>query len=1104
MRRLLALVPVLSMALASCEGGDSPDTAPAALRPGAPARGPRVKWDLGHRPLPEIPLPNDVATFPDPSSPTGLRLNASLVTPTGFESRIRQGFNELDGWGTFQPVTVAFDEDLDLADLTRRMRGDDHDFTDDAVYLINLTTGLPVPVDMGDGNFVYTAKNRDGYYPNDPRGGQSNLLFETVDEDTNRNGRMDPGEDTNFDGALNRAAVFPAGSAPEDNLSTYWEPDSRTLIVRPLVPLEERTRYAVVLTDRLRGVSGYPVRSPYPTIALPAQSPALEALDGLLRGPASRYYGGLVYRPRATESASNRVTFAWTFTTQTTVSDMLDLRRGLYGEGPFANALRPFTPDLVVAHTNEGSNCSDEQDARPYIIRGAALSQLVEALAQALGVDDAGRQLLVEQYRYVDYIAFGTYRVPYPMGDAANDGLHDRWTLNSRTGEIAHLGSDTVQFAMVVPKALAGHAAPFPVAFMGHGYTGNFTDALGFGPFMAAHGVATVGINAPGHGLVLDAATRGVVGPLLRGMCNGGLVSALTESRARDLNGDDIADSGGNFWTAYVFHTRDAMRQHTLDHMQLIRALRGFDGRARSGVDYNHDGDASNDLAGDFNGDGTPDVGGPDARFYAMGGSLGGIMAMTLGAADSAVRAAAPVSGSGGMTDVGIRSTEGGVKEAVILRVMGPLVESIPSSEYAPSGTHTRTSCRAGQSSLRFIVPDLNSTGELEFACADVLPAGSTEVRPDGTTAAIAPGDDVVVLNVRNDERRCARAGVDGRLRIGIPTDDNDPLQVFVYRGAAVTDYGTCALSSSAEVRALIGTQRVIEGDCDQGCGHIPPDARASSPVRRWSVRDAQLRAPAEGLGIRRQTPEMRRFLLLAQAALDAADPVSWAPMYFLRRPSDHPQHALLVVNTIGDQAVPISTGNAFARAAGLIPFMAPSTATRFAELTDYATPQGLFDRYGRTPNRVLIDRGVLEGLANARRFPVTGHDDYLFDVDDLDEGAQRFGEQTLAPPLRLVRRAARAESSLDAAWQPTLASWSADTGPSAGVLNAYIVPRGTHSFALPESRDAWHPQTYLLHTIGHFFATDGRDLYYRSHPTEHACAERATCSFIAPRPATQ
>jgi hypothetical protein len=696
-------------------------------------------------------------------------------------------------------------------------------------------------------------------------------------------------------------------------------------------------------------------------------------------------------------------------------------------------------------------------------------------------------------------VAVGTYRVPYPMGDPRSDDHHARWRLNTRTGDIAHLGTDTVQFSLVVPKATATRRAPFPVAFMGHGYTGNLTDALGFGPFMAAQGVAMMGINAPGHGLVLGAAERSLIPLLLRGMCNGGLTAALTESRARDLNGDDVPDSGGDFWTGYVFHTRDAVRQHALDHMQLIRALRGFDGRARAGLDLNGDG-RDDDLAGDFNGDGTPDIGGPDAPFFTMGGSLGGIMSMVLGAADASVRAAAPVSGGGGLADVGLRSTQGGVKEAVILRVMGPLVMALPASDYAPQGGVRRTSCPAGQMSLRFIVPDLNDTGELEFACASVA-APAAEAPAAGN--AVAPGDDVRVDNVRTGERRCARATADARFRLGVPTDLDDPLRVTVYRGGVITDYGTCAAPEGAPIRSLIRTMEVVEGDCERHCGHVPPAAATAPGVRRWTQRGAQLRSPAEGLGLARQTPGLRRFLFLSQAALDAADPITWAPLYFLRRPSDHQPHAVLVINTAGDQAVPVSTGNAFARAAGLVPFMAPGSDARYPEMADFVTPNDLWQRYRRSPDRVLADRGVLEGLSSLGRFPAATRPDALFDVDDLDEGRQGFGEQSLTPPLRLVRRAERAGAAgVDAAWRPTLAAWGGDTGPAAALLNAYIAPEGTHSFALPRMRDAWKPQLYLLTTVARFFATVGGDVHYRSRPAEHQCAERMDCAFLPPRPA--
>ena len=259
-------------------------------------------------------------------------------------------------------------------------------------------------------------------------------------------------------------------------------------------------------------------------------------------------------------------------------------------------------------------------------------------------------------------------------------------------------------------------------------------------------------------------------------------------------------------------------------------------------------------------------------------------------------------------------------------------------------------------------------------------------------------------------------------------------------------------------------------------------------------------------MGLRRQSPELRRFLLLAQAAIDPADPISFAPMYFLRPAAGHGAHALLTINTAGDQAVPVSTGNAFARAAGVIPFLGVDAATRTPELADYATPDALWRRYNRSPNTVLIDRYVLEGLSNTLRWPVSGRPGTLFDVDDLDDGTSGFNEQFLAPPLRLVRHAARANDAtgLAAAWTPTLGPWRGDTVPVAAVLNAFIRPEGTHSFSLPDPREAFEVTQYLTNLVARFYASDGRDLLYRSRPADHHCAARGDCDFIPPRPATQ
>src|SRR5438552_5531627 len=127
------------------------------LAPAEHAGGPRVLFDLTKRPLPEIPFPNDLATRPDPASPTGLRVNASLVAPSQLERSVRARLDQLDGFGTFAPIAVAFDAELDVLDLYNRQN--DGDPGNDGVYLIDLVTGETAPLDFNGGHFPYTLNN---------------------------------------------------------------------------------------------------------------------------------------------------------------------------------------------------------------------------------------------------------------------------------------------------------------------------------------------------------------------------------------------------------------------------------------------------------------------------------------------------------------------------------------------------------------------------------------------------------------------------------------------------------------------------------------------------------------------------------------------------------------------------------------------------------------------------------------------------------------------------------------------------------------------------------------------------------------------------------
>src|SRR5687767_15091290 len=161
--RVLAFLALAILLVVGCVV----DTVPDGAKRTPLGDGPRVVFDPSRRPLPEIPQPNDVATFADPTSRTGRRINVSVVAPTRLESVAREGFNSLEGWGTFAPITVAFEREIDLEDISSRTR--DYDPADDPFFVVDLTTGIPVVLDVGKGNFPLAIAERGKYWPNDYR-----------------------------------------------------------------------------------------------------------------------------------------------------------------------------------------------------------------------------------------------------------------------------------------------------------------------------------------------------------------------------------------------------------------------------------------------------------------------------------------------------------------------------------------------------------------------------------------------------------------------------------------------------------------------------------------------------------------------------------------------------------------------------------------------------------------------------------------------------------------------------------------------------------------------------------------------------------------------
>ncbi|MBI2893321.1 MAG: hypothetical protein HYY06_07190 [Deltaproteobacteria bacterium] len=1090
MRRLT----ILSLFLAACGNGDAPE----GLYPTPAGSGPRVVFDLFAKPLPVIPLPNDAATWADPDSPTGRRINASKVAPTEMEQRARALFDTMDGWGTYSTISIPFDAKLDLLAFLDTFRDAanraDYDPADDAVYVIDLETGLPVAIDTGEGNFPIALDDPWRYYPNDTRGGQSNILFETVDEGLQGQG------DSDFDGALDHANLLDLDGDglgvdevdQVDDLVTFYEMETNTLLVRPIIPLRERHEYAVVVTRRLLGENGEPARSPFAYTSHVEQARSLEPLAGIL-ADRPELYGGLEIQD---------VAFAWTFTTQSVTADLVAINKGLRGEGPFASlASFPTSIDVPEVFGVETSFCTLDIPPNTHVVPGETFVSVAESIARdVFDVNDEDLEPLLSSFDYISYLTIGFYPTPYLLeGEPAClttscdpeldvtcpsygtkelckpwDDVDAEWNVNSRTGQI-RVGEDVVPIWISVPKERpeAGIVQPFPVAFYGHGYTSSPLESVGFAGAMARWGVASIGVAAAGHGLGLDAATEMVARGIFDINCLAPLGESALTDRARDLDNDGQDESGGDFWTGYVFHTRDMVRQSVVDYQQLIRIMQSWDGRTVGSQDFDNDGQI--ELAGDFDANGVPDLGGPDNGYYAWGQSLGGILSMIVGAADPAVRAAAPTAGSAGLTDVGIRSRQGGVKEAVVLRIMGPLILGATVDEgedgdpviNVRDSAEDKTLCQAGQTSLWLVVPDLNDTGIVEFACSD----------------SFSPGDVIVAQNLVNDEVRCATAGQDPnlegdtRFRIGLPSDIDDHFEVAVYDRASLPD-GFVFGDECAVPTGLAPKERLTD--------FTVPEATFQG--RRWLAGDP-LSMPAEGLGLRRQTPSLRRFLMLAQAALDPGDPANYARHYFVD-PLDFgsrgaPAHNLLDVPTIGDMNVPVNTGIAFARIAGILPFI-PSASALASVYPEYAaTPEVEATYGGRTPNQVLLDNYVIEGLSRLNRFE--GHDPedpgILFDPDDLDDSldewnAPDLGDQGL-PPLR--------------AHLPTPGT----TNGTSGLAMPYVSNHGDHGFELPEPTAAFDINTYMANLLGLYFSSGGERLLYVEDPAGHKCLEDSSCDFI-------
>jgi hypothetical protein len=706
------------------------------------------------------------------------------------------------------------------------------------------------------------------------------------------------------------------------------------------------------------------------------------------------------------------VAFTWSFTTQSVTGDYRAIREGLYGLGTLAWLHDVFPAEVSVLQdvrqrTSKTMNTNIEPGDN-FRMFGSKLFELYGG-SQSAGT----KQVLDDALSFVDFYSVGGVNSPqfFPRTDDVGNMLplyEQVWNVNAATGE-AYTRSESVPFFLAAPK---GRAGPAPVVIFVHGHSGSMLDSLLVMGSFARFGLATVGIDAPSHGIGVDATTQQIIDGVVQPYGLQPMVDALLKGRAIDWNHDGIVDSGADYWTAYVAHTRDEVRQTVVDIMQVVRTLRSFDGKRTWAFDVNRDGQP--DLAGDFDGDGVVDIGG-SAPIYLCGASLGGIVTSLAGGLEPEIDRMVPVLPGGYLSEIGSRSSLDQVRNGLVLRMMAPMMMVQPDENNVPA--------------LYELLPDLVKEATLKIA----------------QVPALTPGSIAVATNLKTGEWRCGRTQPNGHLRVAVPSDAFDPMQVDFY---------------AEELPTMART------GCDPS-GHTPVLTVSKLGVDvsyqgQTYPAGSDLVAFGDGFGLRRGSPELRRLLSLAQIMLESADPANVAPFYDGTRTMMYADGALVQTQTLmvpmtGDPGVPIATGVALLRAAGHV---------------DY---QNIDPRYGKTQLKELIDVGFVQGVERAGPYKDAKGNPALYDVDVLEAVSNAddgFGVPRLMPPMRLLRQ-------------------SDKLGVTVGALFPMMNPQGEHSFPVPDPAKPFDLGMLLINIFGNYLATG-------TVPLE-ACMVDSSCSWIKP-----
>ncbi len=382
-----------------------------------------------------------------------------------------------------------------------------------------------------------------------------------------------------------------------------WDVETNALVAAADEFLDQHTRYAVIVTRGVKDTHGKAItrRGLERFLSRPGQDAASKAYNKSIRQ-------ALTTAARVTSLSRNDIVAASVFTTLSTTAVLEKIRDQIKAATPApadfllgsdgARTVFPLSEVTSITITRQVG--ADPNNPASFVTSTASpfLVPLLHLIPGAVG------QIAFGKYRSPDYETAGKY-IP---------------DIGTKSGSPQVQGENDIFFNLFLPS---GSQPPggWPVAIFGHG----LTDEKNIGPFlsaaaMSANGIATIAINAVGHG-------AGPFGFLTVNRLVAEPMSFLSGGRGLNVDGDGIIqDAEGHYALPPrgLISNRDGLRQTVVDLMQLVHVI---------------------EVGMDVNGDDVPDL--DPSRIYYFGASNGGIYGIPFLAVEPSVRAGVSIVAGG-------------------------------------------------------------------------------------------------------------------------------------------------------------------------------------------------------------------------------------------------------------------------------------------------------------------------------------------------------------------------------------------------------------------------------------------------------------------------